>query len=139
MQTTDRRVSPPWLMLVLVAAGVWNIAGASVVLGMPDTVLRLVFPAMGDLTTPAAHFHVTSLWLFVGLVGAALLLGIRAPHEYRGVMLLSAVGRVAFAGLIMLYWLRQEVSLLMLLAAVGEGLLAAGLFWAYVQTGKDAG
>lgn len=133
--TIDTRTRLPWVTAALTMAGLWNLGGAALLLAFPNVLLPLAFSSGSASVTGMAQFHITSLWLFVGLVGAALLLGTRAPRDFRGVMLLSAVGRVAFAGLILVYWLREDVSLLMVAAGAGEVAIAACLLWAYRQTG----
>lgn len=115
---------------VLLAAGLYNLAGAALRLAAPGTLLPLAFPN-GGAAGPLAQFHITGLWLFVGLIGAALLLGIRAPRDYRGVMLLSAVSKLAFVGVVLAYWLRGDASATLALASGGELALAGALLWAY--------
>jgi hypothetical protein len=137
--TINTRTSWPWVTTALTVAGLWNLGGAALLLAFPNVLLPLAFPGSSAQATGMAQFHITSLWLFVGLVGAALLLATRAPRDFRGVMLLSAVGRVAFAGLILIYWFRGDLSLLMALAGLGEVALAACLLWAYRQTGGHQG
>jgi hypothetical protein len=131
----DTRTPRPGVAGALLAAGLWNIGGASLMLAMPGALLPLAFPNGAGPIGPLAQFHITSLWLFVGLIGAALLLGIRAPRDVRGVMLLSAVGRLAFVGLVLAYWLRGDASAVLALACGGELALAAALLWAYRRTG----
>lgn len=120
----------------LLAAGLYNLGGAALMLAAPGALLPLAFPN-GGATGPLAQFHITSLWLFIGLIGAALLLGIRAPRDYRGVMLLSAVGKLAFVGLVLAYWLRGAASATLALASGGELALAAALLWAYRRSGME--
>lgn len=120
----------------LLAAGLYNLGGAALMLTAPTALLPLAFPN-GVAAGPSAQFHITSLWLFVGLIGAALLLGIRSPRDYRGVMLLSAVGKLAFVGLVLAYWLRGDASATLALASGGELALAAALLWAYRRSGME--
>lgn len=130
MSTLQSRPAHRGVAGVLLAAGLYNLSGAGLMLAAPSTLLPLAFPA-GGAAGPLARLHITSLWIFVGLIGVALLLGIRSPREYRGVMLLSAVGKLAFVGLVLLYWLRGEAAATLALASGAELALAAALLWAY--------
>lgn len=136
MQAIEVHRSDRGVTGALLAAGLYNLVGAALMLAAPGALLPLAFPN-GGAAGPLAQFHITSLWLFVGLIGAALLLGIRAPRDYRGVMLLSAVGKLAFVGLVLAYWLRGDASATLALASGGELALAAALLWAYRRSGIE--
>lgn len=136
MDVLRRRQTQLGITGVLLVAGLYNLGGAGLMLAAPAALLPLAFPG-GGATTPLAQFHIASLWLFVGLIGIALLLGLRTPRDYRGVMLLSAVGKLAFVGLVLAAWLRGDASATLALASGGEVALAAALLWAYRRSGRD--